>query len=106
MDAIYFRVSSDRQTAENQFEDLLQIAEKDGSARDWGQIRHALANCFCEEQLSGSDGATRVVYRLRVDAAGELGERCVYVGQGKSGRRRRAASAVRTDEARCGRASI
>ena len=28
IDALYFRVSSDRQTAENQFEDLLQIVEK------------------------------------------------------------------------------
>ena len=41
MDALYFRVSSDRQTAENQFEDLLQIAEKDGSGRDWSQIRRS-----------------------------------------------------------------
>ena len=26
MDALYFRVSTDRQTTENQFEDLLQIS--------------------------------------------------------------------------------
>ena len=39
MDALYFRVSSERQTTENQFEDLLQVAEKDGSSRDWGNIR-------------------------------------------------------------------
>jgi hypothetical protein len=31
MDALYFRVSSDRQTAQNQFEDLLQVAEKAGA---------------------------------------------------------------------------
>jgi putative DNA-invertase from lambdoid prophage Rac len=87
VDALYFRVSSDRQTAENQFEDLVQIAEKDGSGRDWSQIRRALANCIYEEQSSGKDGALRTVYRLRPEAAGELAEQCVYVEQGKSGRR-------------------
>jgi hypothetical protein len=30
MDALYFMVSSETQTTENQFEDLLQIAERDG----------------------------------------------------------------------------
>jgi hypothetical protein len=29
MDALYFRVSSEQQTTENQFDDLLQVAEKD-----------------------------------------------------------------------------
>jgi hypothetical protein len=33
--ALYFRVSSERQTTENQFEDLLCVAEKDGFLRDW-----------------------------------------------------------------------
>lgn len=28
MDALYFRVSSERQTTENQFQDLLQVAER------------------------------------------------------------------------------
>jgi DNA invertase Pin-like site-specific DNA recombinase len=87
MDALYFRVSSDRQTAQNQFEDLLQVAEKDGSGRDWDKIGQALANCIYEEQLSRSDGTTRTVYRLRAEAVGELAEQCVYVEQGKSGRR-------------------
>jgi hypothetical protein len=65
MDALDFRVSSDRQTAQNQFEDLLQVvAEKDGSGRDWDRIRQALAECTYEEQLSGSDGASRTLYRL------------------------------------------
>ena len=72
MDALYFRVSSDRQTAQNQFEDLLQVAEKDGSGRDWDRIRQALAECIYEEQLTGGDGATRTVYRLRGEAASEL----------------------------------
>ena len=63
MDALYFRVSSDRQTTENQFEDLLQIAEKDGSERDWNQIRQALANCVHEDVRLTSKGGTRTVYR-------------------------------------------
>jgi putative DNA-invertase from lambdoid prophage Rac len=87
MDALYFRVSSDRQTAQNQFEDLLQVAEKDGSDRDWSQIRQALANCIYEEQTTGSDEASRIVYRLRAEVAGELAEQCIYVEQGKSGKR-------------------
>lgn len=49
VDALYFRVSSERQTTENQFEDLLQVAEKDGSGRDWSQIRQALSDCVVEE---------------------------------------------------------
>ena len=49
MDALYFRVSSERQTTENQFEDLLQVAEKDGSGRGWSPIRQALSACVVEE---------------------------------------------------------
>ena len=63
MDALYFRVSSERQTTENQFEDLLQVAEKDGSARDWGHIRQALSTCIIEEQHPTRDGGTRTVYK-------------------------------------------
>lgn len=43
MDALYFRMSSERQTTEYQFADLLQVAEKDGSARDWSELREALS---------------------------------------------------------------
>jgi hypothetical protein len=49
VDALYFRVSSERQTTENQFKDPLLVAEKDGSARDWNQVRQALATCLIEE---------------------------------------------------------
>lgn len=42
MDGLYLRVSSERQTTENQFEDVLRVAEKDGYGRDWSQIREAL----------------------------------------------------------------
>ena len=88
MDALYFRVSSDRQTAQNQFEDLLLVAEKDGSGRDWDQIRQALADCIYEEQPTGTDGTSRTVYRLHAEVAAELAEQCIYVEQGKSGIRR------------------
>jgi hypothetical protein len=39
MDALYFRISSDRQTTVNHFEEVLLIAELDGSGRDWEKIR-------------------------------------------------------------------
>jgi hypothetical protein len=42
IDGLYFRVSSNRQTTENQFADLLLIAEKDASERDWSEIRRLL----------------------------------------------------------------
>ena len=54
MDGLYFRVSSERQTTENQFEDLLQVAEKDGSSRDWSGIREALATVVIEERRPGT----------------------------------------------------
>ena len=78
------RVSSERQTTENQFEDLLCVAEKDGSSRDWGQIRQALSRCVYEEQLPTSNGRSRIVYRVRHEVAAELAAHCVYVEQGRS----------------------
>ena len=63
MDALYFRVSTDRQTTENQFEDLLQVAERDGSGRDWTQIRDLLSRSIVEEEV-GPPGSTRTVYRV------------------------------------------
>ena len=45
MDALYFRVSSERQTTQNQFDDLLHVAEKDGSARDWNRIMEMISRC-------------------------------------------------------------
>lgn len=59
LDALYFRVSSDHQTTENQFEDLLQVAERDGSGRDWGEIRRTLSDCVYEEQIPAHDGGPR-----------------------------------------------
>ena len=42
MDALYFRVSSDRQTTENQFDELITAACTGDPARDWNRIRSEL----------------------------------------------------------------
>jgi len=81
---LYFRVSSERQTTENQFNDLLEVAERDGSNRDWGQIRHALSRCIHEELLATSNGGHRLVYRVEPEIAADLAIQCVYVEQGRS----------------------
>lgn len=81
VDALYFRVSSDRQTTENQFEDLLQVAERDGSGRDWAAIRRLLAQAVYEEQVGA-----RTLYRVRPEVVEQLAAECVYVEQGKSGK--------------------
>jgi len=78
-------VSSDRQTTENQFEDLLREAERDGSVRDWLHVRRLLADVIQEEQRPSSAGGSRVVYRLNSNVALQLAEQCIYVEQGKSG---------------------
>ena len=86
MDGLYFRVSSERQTTENQFEDLLQVAEKDGSVRDWSRIREAFSRCVIEEHRPGTNGTARTVYRVDTQLAAELARHCVYVEQGRSGK--------------------
>jgi putative DNA-invertase from lambdoid prophage Rac len=86
MDALYFRVSSDRQTTENQFADLLQIAEQDGSGRDWAEIRRLLANVVYVEERPTHAGGVRVVYKVRPEVVAELTPHCIYVEQGRSGR--------------------
>ena len=86
MDGLYFRVSSERQTTENQFDDLLQVAEKDGSGRGWNQIREALSRCVIEEHRTGTSGTTRTVYRVDAQVAADLARECVYVEQGRSGK--------------------
>ena len=88
LDVLYFRVSGDRQTTENQFEDLLQVAQRDGSDRDWVGIRKLLSRCVHEEQVSGANG-DRVIYRVRPEVVTSLAGHCVYVEQGKSSRRER-----------------
>jgi DNA invertase Pin-like site-specific DNA recombinase len=83
MDALYFRVSSERQTTENQFEDLLQIAERDGSGRDWALIRGNLSRGLIEEERAGPSGV-RTLYHVVPSIAHELAGQCVYVEQGRS----------------------
>ncbi len=82
MDALYFRVSSDRQTTENQFEDLLQVAEKDGSGRDWKRIRKLLSSCIHDETVGD-----RTVYSVNPRIVAELASLCIYVEQGRSSRK-------------------
>jgi hypothetical protein len=65
MDALCFRVSSDRQTTENQFDDLVRIAEQNDSTRDWHEFRDDLAPCILAsaEQRIGPSGVT-TAYRV------------------------------------------
>lgn len=86
VDALYVRVSSDRQTAQNQFQDLLQVAEREGSGRDWGEIRRLLDDCIRQEEMPAAGGGTRTVYRVRAEIAEELAGYFIYVEQGKSGK--------------------
>ena len=83
---LYFRVSSDRQTTQNQFEDLLEAAERDGSGRDWPKIRQILDKAIYQEDRPARGGSTRIVYRIRPEVACELARQCIYVEQGKSGK--------------------
>jgi hypothetical protein len=62
VDALYFRVSSERQTTETQFEDLLQLAEKDDSGRNWAKIRDLLSACVHQENVTLPSGGIRTVY--------------------------------------------
>ena len=82
MDSLYFRVSTDCQTTENQFQDLLQVAEKDGSGCDWKRIRELLSRCIHEETVSD-----RTTYSVNPRIVTELADLCVYVEQGRSSRK-------------------
>jgi hypothetical protein len=84
MDALYFRVSSDRQTTANQFVDLIDAAARDDSGRDWSRIREALAVAIYEEDRPARAGSTRTVYRIRPEVAADLAHQCIYIEQGRS----------------------
>ena len=86
-DGLYFRLSSERQTSEKQFDDLLQVSEKDGSGRDWAQVRELLSQCISHEELPCPDGGSRTVHRVRPEVAAELAACSIYVEQGRSGKR-------------------
>lgn len=82
MDGLYLRVSSERQTTENQFEDVLRVAEKDGYGRDWSQIREALSRCVIEEHRPGTTGTARTVYRVnRSRRRSWLASVCPFLGR-------------------------
>jgi DNA invertase Pin-like site-specific DNA recombinase len=86
-DALYFRVSSDRQTTENQFDELLAVAHKDGHQRDWDRVRASLGRCILTETRTTRGGVTRTVYRVDAAIAAHLAKECVYVEQGRSSKR-------------------
>jgi putative DNA-invertase from lambdoid prophage Rac len=87
MDALYFRVSSNRQTTENQFEDVLQAAERNDTSRDWSGIRCALASAVYQEDRPAARTGNRPVYRVRPEVAAALARQFVYVEQGRSSKR-------------------
>ncbi|MBN8731758.1 MAG: recombinase family protein [Acidobacteria bacterium] len=87
MDALYFRVSSDRQTTENQFEDLVAVAQQCNPDRDWFGIRRLLSQVVFAEDRSLEHDGSRIVYGLDSEVAARLIEHFVYVDQGRSGKR-------------------
>jgi DNA invertase Pin-like site-specific DNA recombinase len=87
MDAVYCRVSTETQTAENQFEDLFEIAERDGSARDWDEIRRLTAICVVKEVVMKNGVQDRIFYHINQGLADSLAEHYhIYIEQGKSGK--------------------
>ena len=85
MDALYFRVSSDRQTTENQFDELIAAARAGDPGRDWNRIRSELGRSVLSETRTTRRGISRTVYRVDEVIAKRLAEQCIYVEQGKSG---------------------
>jgi putative DNA-invertase from lambdoid prophage Rac len=83
--ALYFRVSSNRQTTENQFEDLIQIAEREGPQRDWARIRELLTTVIDEESRPTKAGEICIFYHVNQAVALQLVNECIYVEQGLSG---------------------
>ena len=76
MDTLYLRVSRRGLTTENQFEDLLEVAQTDDSDRDCGHVRDLLACCIVEEEVRGQvvregrfSPRTRVRTSVGVDTA-------------------------------------
>jgi DNA invertase Pin-like site-specific DNA recombinase len=86
-DALYFRVSSDRQTTENQFDELLTVAHKDNTERDWERIRTDLGCSIITDTRITRRGATRTLYRVDAATAERLAKECIYVEQGRSSKR-------------------
>src|SRR5579859_5153382 len=85
MDALYFLFSSDRQTTENQFDELIAAARVGDPARHWERIRAELGRSVVTEARTTRRGVVRTVYRVDEAIARRLAEQCIYVEQGKSG---------------------
>ena len=85
--ALYFRVSSNRQTIESEFEDLVEVAERDEPNRDWYRIRSLLANVVREEERRSPSSNIRTLFHVNPEIVRELADHCVYVEQGVSGTR-------------------
>src|SRR5713101_1456888 len=86
-DALYFRVSSDRQTTENQFDELLAVAQQDNNEHDWYRIRADLGRSIITDTRITRRGLTRSVYRVDAAIAERLAKECIYVEQGRSSKR-------------------
>ncbi len=86
-DALYFRVSSDRQTTENQFDELVVVAHRDSTHRDWDGIRASLGRCILTETRTTRRGIARTIYRVDAAIAEHLAKECIYVEQGRSSKR-------------------
>jgi DNA invertase Pin-like site-specific DNA recombinase len=56
---LYFRVSSDRQTTQNQFEDLLEAAEMRRLRPRWARIRQTLDRAIYQEDRPSPEGLGR-----------------------------------------------
>jgi DNA invertase Pin-like site-specific DNA recombinase len=84
MDALYFRISTDRQTTEDQFEDLLQVAEKDESQRNWDTIRGRLFRYVIKSQTGPINSAVgRLLWAIQAwFAEMENGERSEAIRAG------------------------
>jgi hypothetical protein len=85
MDALYFRVSSDRQISENQFDELIAAARAGDPDRDWNRIRSELGHSVIAQTRTTRRGATRRVYQVDEAIARRLADQCIYLEQGKSG---------------------
>ena len=83
---VYARVSTDRQTSENQFADLLREARAKDPLRDWDRIGKLFSGCIQEEHRPCSTRGERIIYTVNPDIVRELANDCVYVEQGRSSR--------------------
>jgi hypothetical protein len=79
MDAFYFRISSDRQTTENQFDALIAAARAGDPGRYWNGIRSHLTRSVIAEARTTRRGISRTVYRVDEAIAKRLAEQGIYV---------------------------